>query len=279
VSKKPKEFQKYLCTPTASHVGHEDYLESPGSAFLKYTVEAKSAVDLAKRKFAKNADKTYQKDANDSLQHIVSAMLPAIMGHFETYQRYLFAGMFDASVYLNKFDIGAFFTRMGKISIVSIDPIRLSAYRGLQTESIGILMADSLSGWHDPDRVNSFFNTFGLKRQLFSSNDCSQLKVLWQLRHAIVHTGGTLTLSDAQKIPELAGFGGRKVVFENNFIYEVSRKLHPVVKKATQGIGSSFKKRFILAIPDEIKEKLNIFFSVKSSIPTWLRTKRVRLKS
>lgn len=75
---------------------------------MKYFVEAKSAINLCMRHFPKNKDKNYQKDALDSLQHLVVASLPAIMGHFETYQRYLFAGMFDLSVFLKDFDVDFF---------------------------------------------------------------------------------------------------------------------------------------------------------------------------
>lgn len=268
----PKEFHEYLTAPTKAHVGHKDYLISPGSAFLKYTVETKSAIDLCSRTFPKKADDTYVKDALDSLQHIVAAMLPAVMGHFETYERYLFAGMFDASVHLKKFDIEAFFKTISKVSNVAIDPIRLSAHRGLGTESLGILMAGCLSGWHDPDQVNRFFSGFRLKRQLFSSADSDRLKVLWQLRHSIVHTGGSLTLPDAQKVKELANLGNMKVVFENNFVYEVSRKLHPLVKRATEELGHAFKARLKATTPEEMRKKLNDFFSVKSSIHVRLKT-------
>lgn len=269
--KPKKEFQEYISNPTNAHVGHEDYLSSPGTAFLKYTVEAKSAVDLCTRKFPTKGNGDYQKDALDSLQHIVSALLPAIMGHFETYQRYLFAGMFDASAYLEKFDIDSFFKKISKTTEIIIDPVRLSAHRGLGAESVGLVMADCLNGWHNPDRVNQYFDAYGLKRQLFSSDDCARLKVLWQLRHSIVHTGGTLTLPDSQKVSELTQHGNRKVVFENNFIYEVSRKLHPLVIRSTEGIGTPFKARLKPGTPVEATKKVTDLFSVTSSVSAWLR--------
>jgi hypothetical protein len=99
-----KEFHEYLTTPSATHIGHEDYLAAPATAFLKYTVEAKCAVDLCIRQFPKKNNGNYTKDAADSLQYLVSAMVPSLMGHYETFQRYLFAGMFDRSVYLQSFD-------------------------------------------------------------------------------------------------------------------------------------------------------------------------------
>lgn len=268
---KVKEFHEYVADPTNAHVGHPDYLRAPGSAFLKYTVEAKSAVDLCIRKFpTKKGSTVYVKDSLDSLQHIVTAMLPAIMGHFETYQRYLFAGMFDQSVYLDKFSIDDFFRRLSKVSAVTLDPARLSAHRGLGAESIGLFMADSLAGWHDPARVNSYFDAFGLKQQLFSGASADRLRVLWQMRHSIVHTGGTLTLPDAQKVQVLAPHADKKLVFENRFIYEVSRKLHPLVKKSTEGLGGAFKNRLNPTTPSAARKKIDDLFTVKSTIAVWL---------
>lgn len=213
-----KEFHQYLTQSAASYVSHLDYLISPASAFLKYSIEAKSAIDLSVRKFPKNQNGTYSKNSLDSLQHLVVAVLPAIMGHFETYERYLFAGVFDFSVFLTGFNVESFFKKLNKESNISIDLIRLSAHRSIGATSIGSLLADSLNGWHDAKRVNNFFNAFSLDYQLYGNADCAKLSVLWQLRHSIVHTGGTLTLPDAQKVPELQNHGNKQIVFENNFI-------------------------------------------------------------
>ena len=188
-----KEFQSYLAEPTKAHVGNGDYLASPASAFLRYAVEAKSSVDLCCRSFAKKSDGSYRKDSLDSIQHLVAAMLPAMMGHFETYERYLFAGMFDLSSNLTKFDVDRMLTRLDNLGGLSIDPRRVAAYRGIGAQSIGLLLADSLSGWQWPERVNDYFETFDLKRQFLANDDCRRLSVLWQLRHSIVHTGGTLS--------------------------------------------------------------------------------------
>ncbi len=266
-----KEFQEYLTTPSQVHVKHQDYLESPASAFLKYTIEAKSAIDLCINNFPKKQNKSYSKASLDSLQHLVAAMLPAVMGHFETYQRYLFAGVFDRSVFIKNFDIIKFFGNLSKETNFEFDPIRLAAHRRTGASSIGNLLADSLSGWHNPDRVNSFFNAFGLKRQLFSKTNADQLRVLWQLRHSIVHTGGTLTLPDAQKVKALSAFGDKNIVFEKNFIYEVARKLHPLVKESTDNIGAGFKANMISGIESDDREDVERFFEVKSTVTVWLR--------
>lgn len=267
-----KEFQEYLTNPATIHkISHEDYMKAPAIAFLKYTVEAKDAVNFCINKFPKNANGAYAKDSMDSLQHIVVAMLPTLMGHFETFQRYMFAGMFDNSIFLKSFSVDDFFKKLSKSANISIDSVRLSAYRGYGTTSIGLLLADSLPGWHNPEKVNTYFNAFGLHYQFYDANACSQLSVLWQLRHSIVHTGGTITLPDAQKVSTLTPHGGKQVVFEKHFIFEVARKLHPLIKKSVEGIGAMYIANEIDDITDETKNTIAAFFEVKSSVNVWLR--------
>ena len=247
-----------------------DYTDSPATAFLKYTVEAKSAVDLCSRHFPKLTNGHYNKASKDSLEHIVKAMLPALMGHFETYQRFLFAGVFDRSTLIGGFDVNSFFKKLEKETNIKLDLSRLAAHRGIGASSIGLLLADAMNGWHFPEKVNSYFDAFGIKTQLFSHDDCKRLRVLWQLRHSIAHTAGTLTLADAQKVSALNGLGDTNIVFENNFIFEVSRKLHPIVKSATERLGEALSSRILPDAPPHDVAALKKLFEVKSSIAVWL---------
>ena len=98
-----------------------------------------------------------------------------------------------------------------------------------------------------------------------------KLRVLWQLRHSIVHTAGTLTLADSQKVSVLGAFGDKQIVFEKNFILEVSRKLHPIVKRATEGIGTAYKRKLKNNIEQPDLDKIDKFFKVTSSCSAWLR--------
>jgi hypothetical protein len=265
----PKEFQEYLVNPTDAHVGHNSYIESPATAFLKYTVEAKDAINHCVKKFPRLGNGSFGKDSRDSLQYLVVATLPAIMGHFETYQRYLFAGAFDYSIYLRGFNVDSFFKSLGKD--FTIDLVRLSAYRGDGISSIGALLADNLQGWQNPFTVNQYFKAFGCGHDFYSEDARKQIIVLWQLRHSIVHTGGTLTLADSQKIDALRTYGDKTIAFENTFIFEVSRKFHPIVKQATTTFGSDFCHRLIDSTPELIRRKIETLFEVKSSVAVWLR--------
>ncbi|WP_185096906.1 hypothetical protein [Roseivirga seohaensis] len=204
------------------------------------------------------------------MQHLQAAVLPAIMGHFETYQKALFAGMFDLTVYRQSFNLDAFIKKLNDGN-VNIDLKRLSAYRNIGASSVGFIVADALHGWHDPEKVNKHFGAFNLNFKFFSNDAVDRLRVLWQLRHSIVHTGGTLTLPDAQKVEKLKEHGDKNIAFENNFIYEVCRKFHPIIKSSTEGMGTAFKAALLADIDPEALEKIDEFFEVKSSINVWLR--------
>lgn len=271
MARRVKEFEQYLIDGGDSHIHLEDYTVSPATAFLKYTVEAKSAVDLCSRHFPKKTNGNHSSASTDSLEHIVKAMLPALMGHFETYQRFLFAGIFDHSTLLGGFEVESFFKKLKKETDVQINLSRLAAHRGIGASSIGMLLADAMKGWHSPEKVNSYFDAFGVKTQFFSNDDCRRLNVLWQLRHSIAHTAGTLTLADAQKVAALSGLGDTNIVFENNFIFEVSRKLHPIVQAATERLGMELKGRVIPGAPKSEVNTFHRLFEVKSSIAVWLK--------
>jgi hypothetical protein len=260
-----KEFQEYLIeTEQNVHISHQDYVKSPAVAFLGYCTDAKDSVNYCQKYFPKNKDGDFTKDGLASLQHISSALLPAIMGHFETYQRYLFAGMFEMSHLIHGFDVTKFFKGISK---ENIETKNLAGYRGFSATA-GILLADNLSGWHDPEKVNSYFKSFELKTQIFSTANCKDLSVLWQLRHSIVHTGGSITLPDAQKVDKLYKYGGKVIVFDNNFIPEACRKFHPLIKGATERIFQEFEKNLSTIATDSQKKRLRELCLVKSNSPS-----------
>lgn len=267
--RKPKAFHEYLIQPTSA-VTHSEYMACPATAFLTYTLEAKDAINQCIKHFPKNNDSTYNKASQDSLQCILSAMLPSVMGHFETYQKYLFAGLFDMSVYLKKFDVNKFKKFLRDQNLGDIDIVRLSVYRNIGTNSIGMIIADSLSSWHSPDKVNTYFKSI-LEVDIFSNEDKKNLEVLWQLRHSIVHTGGTITLPDAQKTESLKHMGNKSIAFEKNFISELSRKFHSLIILSNNRI----KDKFLSSISNEFKddttvtEKINKFFGAKSPNTAW----------
>jgi len=179
--------------------------------------------------------------------------------------------MFDLSVYIEKFDVRTFFKALEKEASIDLDWERLAAHRASGAGSVGALLADSMNGWHSPEKVNKYFGCFRLNFTLFGNVEIERINTLWQLRHSIVHTGGTLTLADAQKVKALKGYGDRKIAFNKNFIFEVARKFHPIVKTSTEGLGNNFKQRLVNGISDEDRQRIDKFFEVKSSVGVWLK--------
>lgn len=258
-----KEFQEYLTNSKGNSppVSLAEYVESPATAFLRHCVQAHLAMKYCIKNFPKD-DHTKAREAR--LEYISSALLPAIMGHFETYQRYLFSGVFEYSSLLKNLNIESSFK-------VNIDFIRLAAYRGFGTTS-GMILADSLPGWHNSDIVNSYFNKL-LKTNLFNEEESQKIQVLWQLRHSIVHTGGSITLPDAQKVDSLRPFADNTIVFENTFISEVSKQFHAMVFRATNKIKSAFFSQLENKPTSDTKERLDKLFLVKSQISAWFPKK------
>ena len=94
-----KNFEDYIIEAEQKAVTLGDYAKSPAVAFLKYVVSAKDAANQCLNKFKTTArSRTYTRDALDSIYIINAGLLASIMGNFETFQKYLFAGMFEYSI-------------------------------------------------------------------------------------------------------------------------------------------------------------------------------------
>jgi hypothetical protein len=259
-----KEFHEYLTKSkgTLPKVSISEYIESPGTAFLRYCVQAHYAILYCTRHFPKT-------DVGIArLEHVSSGLLPAIMGHFETYQRYMFSGVFEHSDLLRDFDVEEFFKGLDRKFSIKIDPVRLAAYRGFNATS-GIILADNMPGWHTPEGVNEYFDTL-LGAKPFDNASVRRIQVLWQVRHSIVHTGGSITLPDAQKIDDLRPFAGEVIVLERTFISEVTRKFHSIVFNATDSVRKAFEQQMMSSPSGKTVDRLNKLFSVKSPISAWI---------
>jgi hypothetical protein len=259
-----KEFHEYLTESEGKQpkVSISEYVESPATAFLRYCAQAHYAVSYCAKYFPST------NTGIGRLEHVSSSLLPAIMGHFETYQRYLFSGVFEHTDLLDDFDVQDFFDGLQKQSRVGIDPIKLAAYRGRSATS-GIILADNLPDWHSPKKVNGYFKAL-VNATPFDEASMRRIQVLWQLRHSIVHTGGSITPPDAQKVKDLRQFAGRPIVFQETFVSEVARKFHAIVYEATQNVGKAFVGRVRSVPSSRDAERVEKLFSVKSPISAWI---------
>lgn len=271
-----KQFYEYIEERNTNKVTLSLYAKSPATAFLKYVVDAKNASEQCK-KFKAAPHAAYTPEAKNSYQTINAGLHASIMGNFETYQKYLFARMFEYSIYLTDFDLKKFIAQLqddGRTSL-SIDLERLSAYRS-NSVAVGLIIADSLKNWQSPTIVNKYFTAFAKAmktppREFYTSDARRNLAILWQMRHSIVHTASTITIPDAQKVAELNEYGGKVIVLQPQFINAVARKMHKLVKDATNNAKVMFMAKLRADAPDAIKNEIDKLFEVKSSINVWLR--------
>ena len=275
-----KEFEDYLIENPHGVVPLSNYEKSPATAFLNFVCLAKDASIQCTSKF-KNGRNSYTQDALDSMYIINGGLLASIMGNFETFEKYMFAGMFELSVYLKKFNLEKFLKDIKKASKqdantkFEMDFSRVAGYRDSKV-SIGLLLGDQLKNWQSPTIVSSYFGAFNLKssngqpKTIFSNDDKERLSVLWQMRHSIVHTASTITLPDSQKIGKLSSFGGKVISLDKQFINEVARKFHPIIKDATSLLKDCFEYNLRSDLTSDVSNRVANLFEVSSPCSTWL---------
>ena len=269
-----KEYYEYISTDNKPVVTLQQYQEMPATAFLAAIVGAKKAAEMCIIKFKANRA-NYTQPAKQALQIVNSSLLAYIMGQYETYQKYLFAQMFEYSVYLTSFDVELFIKNLSKEANINIEIVRFAGYRD-KPHSVGLVLAENLKNWQSPDKVNKYFAAFGLQninhqqQQFLTNDDVNDLKVLWQMRHSIVHTANTITLPDSQKIDMLNDFGNKSIILEERFIPEIVRKFHPLIKGSTDRMESIYSPNIDNGVNQEIIDKIRDLFKVESSCNSWL---------
>lgn len=266
-----KRLEDYLVDAAVHSTSLDSYAANPAGTFLIYVCDAYDAFHHCENKFTKKKDGDYNKDSNDSLRHLSCAIVGALMGHFETYQKALFSGLVELSAHFPKFDAGEFTKYFAKNcgGDINVQVGRLLALRGANTQ-VGYVIADSLNGWHNPSRVNSFFKALGIKKDAFTKDQISDLEVLWQLRHSIVHTGAWLSLPDSQKVSRLNDWGNKPIVLEHAFVNALCRKLHKIVGRT--GLVLLAEGTALLGSNPDIHVAANLkaFLKVSSPKKVWL---------
>ncbi|WEY41530.1 hypothetical protein [Paraburkholderia sp. SUR17] len=166
-----------------------------------------------------------------------------MMSHFEMFQKNQFAQLVDTQDFMVDSDDMALAKRLEKEGC-AVTLHRILVGRGSPREP-GQIIADSLGSWHNPSRVNQYFQIIFPKLNVYSKPAIAELDLMWQLRHSIVHTGGVVTREDAVKVSQLRKFEDRKLVLEGEFIMEAGRRLHMIVKHATSLLETAVRDRFI----------------------------------
>lgn len=262
---KLKPFTEYLrSTP---HEGIGSYSQYPVPEFLRQVVDIADAVAHCVRNFPRKKDGSFTAASSHSHLQLSAGSLCTIMGHFELYQRFSFAGLVEHSVQFIGFDLHDAVRRLKNSLNFQMDPMRVLAYRGRRAV-VGQMIVDSLPGWHNPEHVNGYFKAFLPKLNFYSNDQIIDLRVLWQLRHTMAHTGGWLTLPDAQRLLQLWPYRNEALYFEPRFIEAVVRRFHRIAPASTRRLKQAFDLRASPAFT--ASNTYQHFFRITSPRLSWL---------
>lgn len=217
--------------------------EPPATTFLRSVVEICEAATYFEEVFERGGDSAAESRASESLRVFVMSAFAMLMSHFEMFQKLQFAELVDTLDFMEGFDDMELAKRLDKEGC-AVTLHRILAGRGDPREA-GQIVADSLSSWHNPSRVNQYFQIIFPKVNIYSKSAIAELELMWQLRHSIVHTGGVVTREDAAKVSPLRQFRDRKLVLEGQFMIQVGKRLHLIVKKATNLLEGEVRNRLI----------------------------------
>jgi hypothetical protein len=130
-------------------------------------------------------------------------------------------------------------------------------------------LADSLSGWHSPTKVNEHYRSFDKTLELFTSAEIGHLQVLWQIRHTLVHTGGWLTLPDAQKVKRLIEKGDTALAFNDLFMLAFTRLMHRIVQESVGRLHKKLKPRLRNDLDAAERQEFDDLLKVDSPSPSF----------
>ena len=268
---KSKSVEDYLLVEERDATSLAAYLTCPAGAFLKYVCDAYDAFRYCELRFTKKNDGSYNKDSKESLNHISCSLLATVMGHFETYQKSLLAGLIDWSINIDAFKFDDFrksISRSGSLDF-EVDLSRMLAQRGSPAH-VGYVIADSMGGWHNPSKVNAYFQGLGIKANALSNEQVADLRVLWQIRHSIVHTGAYITAADSQKVERLSEWSDCPIIFNHFFYNWFSRKMHRITQDVNNRLHAACNAGLKASATQGAKDSLTRFLKVSSPKQVWL---------
>lgn len=215
--------------------------EPPATSFLHSVAAICESVSHCEKALASADDPEESARSADSLRSFAMSAFAMLMSHFEVFQKLQFAELINSLDNLSTFDDLELAKRLEKEGC-SITLLRILSGRGDPREP-GQIIANSLTGWHSPSRVIQYFRTIFPAVSIYSNSAATELELMWQLRHAIVHTGGVITRENTVKVPSLRRFNDRMLVLDGGFIAEVGKRLHLIVKQATDLLQAEVHSR------------------------------------
>ena len=266
-----KKIDTYLTGATRAKEGGE-LNDPPGKAFLDELIDLCDSVHHCARTFSRKKNGDFTKDSADSFNRISTATFALLMSNFETFQKKQFATIIDSNYALKSINTIDLAQKLEK------EGCRLELSRvlvgGGDFGETGEIVADSMPGWHNPSRVNTYYRTIFPQLNFYSTEIISELETLWQLRHAIVHTAGIVSQADAIKVPSLYTMSNRRIVFGEGFFPAIGRRFHILIESVLDRLRLEFTKdykEFEGESEQDREDYLNVLLGYSSRRKSWFR--------
>jgi hypothetical protein len=245
--------------------------DPPATVFLKEVAHICDSINHCAHHFPRKKNQEFTSDSADAFQRLSMSAFALLLSHFETFQREQFATILNNIDFMQAIDDVELAKRLEKVGC-TLSLQRILTGRGEPREP-GQIIADSLPGWHNPERVNSYFRVMLPAVNAFSNDVVTELELMWQLRHSIVHTGGVITREDAIKVAALRDFRDRRLKFDESFIPAVGRRFHIITEVTMQQLESAVRKVFIpLDSVEDTESIIGIIVGYDSPRRSWFRS-------
>lgn len=248
--------------------------ESPGTTFLREVVELCDSVNHCLRSFSRKKNGALTKDSADSYSRIANSTFALVMSHFETFQRRQFSDLIEWRFMYechSESDLARALEKIGcRVTILRT----LAGGNAYGDADSGDVIADSMPGWHDPSRVNTYFRAVLPTHCFYSDSACKELRLLWQLRHSIVHCGSVITPGDALKVRALSRYRSRVLQFDEKFFSVLGRRLHILTQAILDPLISHIEPLLIkddLDTDEDIEHILGLIAGYESPRISWFR--------
>lgn len=261
----------YLDQPVRDRVTFSDFAEKPFTAFLTQAVHLTDSFNSCIRHFQRKPKRRteFTKDSVHSMHEIAPLILASLMSNLELFQRSLFARLIDLTQEIPDYSVSELEKKL-RDNRLNFSIGSLLGYRGTAAAA-GQIICSALSGWQNPRKVNEYSQMFFNIDKMYSEDICKKLCILWQLRHCIVHTGGTITTPDSQKLESLKLYGGRAAVFRHQFVRATVIDFHRILKEVRDDYCIRVRGRFGDAYRGDLKCRLDNLFSLDSPRKSWLK--------
>jgi len=245
--------------------------EAPATTFLKDVVHICDSVNHCIRTFTRKKNGSFTKNSADSYQHIVASAFALLMSHFETYQKTQFGEIVNNLDFMDAVDDIELAKRLEKEGC-SLKIQSILVGRGNPREP-GQIISDALPGWHNPGQVNKYFKTIFPQFNFYSNDIKSELELMWQLRHSIVHNAGVITREDAAKVAALRSYNDKKLILGQEFMPAIGRRFHIMLQLSLKGLENEIQDNNQIAEYLESPEDfVSALIGVESPRKSWFRS-------